>query len=138
MKYLIDTHVLIWALTNDEKLTDTAHQIVATKSIYVSNISLWEISIKYQLGKLEWNGFNPADIWQEGEKIEFKLLPFSPMEATGFYKLERLHKDVFDRMIIWQAIKNSMVLVSKDSRMQQYEKFGLDLTWWKKKYPWEK
>jgi len=51
------------------------------------------------------------------------------MKATGFYKLESLHKDVFDRMIIWQAIKNSMILVSKDSKIQQYKKFGLDLTW---------
>ena len=95
----------------------------------MSTISLWEISIKYALGKLQLEGFSPEDIWKEAEKVGYKLLPFSANEAIGFYKLERLHKDVFDRMLIWQAIKNNMILVSKDSKMQQYEKFGLDLTW---------
>ncbi len=54
---------------------------------------------------------------------------FQQMKCWVSYRLERLHKDAFDRMIIWQAIKNDMILISKDERMPQYEKCGLQLIW---------
>jgi PIN domain nuclease of toxin-antitoxin system len=130
MKYLLDTHTFIWSLVDETKLTNKTRVLLSTApQVYVSIVSLWEISIKFGIGKLELEGSNPEDIWKKGEQIGFRLLPLAPMDVLGFHKLERLHKDAFDRMIIWQAIKNSMTLVSKDTMMSQYEKFGLDLIW---------
>jgi PIN domain nuclease of toxin-antitoxin system len=130
MKYLLDTHTLIWSLIDETKLTEKTRELLFTaSSVYTSVVSLWEISIKFQLGKLELEGRSPEETWRAAERIGFKLLPLSANEVLGFYRLERLHKDAFDRMIIWQAIKNDMILISKDERMPQYEKFGLNLIW---------
>ncbi len=97
--------------------------------IYVSTVSFWEISVKYSLGKMELNGGTPEDLYRASEKLRFRFLPLSEDDAASFYKLEPLHKDTFDRLIIWQAIKNNMILLSKDSWMSEYKKFGLDLIW---------
>jgi PIN domain nuclease of toxin-antitoxin system len=130
MKYLLDTHTLIWALVDEAKLTRKTRTLLSeTPFVYVSVVSLWEISIKFQLGKLELNGRSPEEIWEAGESIGFKSLPAAENEVLSFYKLERLHKDAFDRMLVWQALKNNMVLISKDTRMSLYVKFGLDLIW---------
>jgi PIN domain nuclease of toxin-antitoxin system len=128
MKYLLDTHTLIWSLIDEAKLTDETRELLfEAPSVYISVVSLWEISIKFQLGKLELDGRSPEEIWKAAERIGFKLFPLSANEVLGFYRLERLHKDAFDRMIIWQAIKNDMILISKDERMPQYKKLGLQL-----------
>jgi PIN domain nuclease of toxin-antitoxin system len=130
MKYLLDTHVLAWSFTNTSKISDRVKEILSKEtSLYVSTVSLWEISIKFNLGKLELNGLTPEEFFVVAEKWGFNFIPFSNREAITFYKLERLHKDPFDRMLIWQSITNGMTLLSKDNRMEAYEKLGLNLIW---------
>jgi PIN domain nuclease of toxin-antitoxin system len=112
MKCLLDTHTLIWSLIDETKLTDETRELLfEAPSVYVSVVSLWELSIKFQLGKLELDGRSPEETWLAAERIGFKLLPLAANEVLGFYRLERLHKDAFDRMIIWQAIKNNVILI---------------------------
>lgn len=130
MKFLLDTHVFAWSLMNPAKLSEKVKKILVNESsLYISVVSLWEISIKFNLGKLELDGLTPEELFSVGEKWGLKLLPISGKEAISFYKLERLHKDPFDRMLIWQSISNGMTLLSKDNRMIAYEKFGLNLIW---------
>jgi PIN domain nuclease of toxin-antitoxin system len=130
MRYLLDTHVFVWSLMDTAKLSDKVKKILLSEnSLFVSSISLWEISIKYNLGKLKLNGLTPEELYKEAVGWGFVFIPFSNKEAISFHRLQRLHKDPFDRMIIWQSISNGMTLLSKDSSMIGYEKFGLDLIW---------
>lgn len=130
MKYLLDTHVLIWSLTKRSKLSSKVKKILTEESnLLVSVVSLWEISLKYSLGKLEIDGMTPDEFLIEAESVGFRFVSVSNGEAISFHRLQRLHKDPFDRMIIWQCISNGMTLLSKDERMVEYEKFGLRVIW---------
>jgi PIN domain nuclease of toxin-antitoxin system len=130
MKYLLDTHVLIWSLTDRPKLSAKVKKILIEESnLLVSVVSLWEISLKYSLGKLEMDGMTPDEFFVEAESVGFKFAPISNREAVSFHRLQRLHKDPFDRMIVWQCISNGLTLLSKDNRMQDYERLGLHLIW---------
>ena len=132
MKYLLDTHVLLWAIFDDEKLSEMARKIIKDQDnkIYASIISYWEISLKYALGKLELMGITPDELPKHAQKADINTLGVNKKIVSTFYKLPKLkHKDPFDRMIIWQAISNKITLISRDTALSDYQKFGLKLLW---------
>lgn len=132
MTYLLDTHTLLWTLFEDEKLSAKARDAIsnAENEIYVSVISYWEISLKYALGKLELEGITPDELPEKAKEIDIETMDLSEEDAITFYKLPRLkHKDPFDRLIIWQAIRRDLPLISKDKSMEDYQPFGLVALW---------
>jgi PIN domain nuclease of toxin-antitoxin system len=132
MKYLLDTHSFLWVLFDDEKLSEKVKEIVREpeNEIYTSVITYWEISLKYSIGKLELEGISPDELPIKAKEIGIETLEVSEEETASFYKLPKIkHKDPFDRLIIWQAIKRNIVLISKDEEMDNYKKFGLNLLW---------
>ena len=132
MSFLLDSHTLLWIILNRSKLpTKVIETLENTQNrIYVSSVSIWEISLKYSLGKLKLNGRNPDDLPEAIITSGFEPLDLSPKHTSTFYKLPlTTHRDPFDRMLIWQAIQMNLTLVSKDSRLQQYEEFGLKTLW---------
>ena len=132
MKYLLDTHTLLWVLFEDEKLSEKARTAIKNpdNEIYVSTITYWEISLKYSISKIELEGITPEQLPQKAKEIGIKTLEVSEYEASTFYKLPKVkHKDPFDRMIIWQAINRNITLISKDKKMSGYQKFGLNILW---------
>ncbi len=132
MIYLLDTHTLLWTLFEDEKLSAKARDAIsnAENEIYVSVISYWEISLKYALGKLELEGITPDELPEKAKEIDIETMDLSEEDVITFYKLPRLkHKDPFDRLIIWQAIRRDLPLISKDKNMEDYQKFGLVTLW---------
>jgi PIN domain nuclease of toxin-antitoxin system len=129
MKYLLDTHTFIWTILDSAKLSAKARKIIRAEEIYVSSISLWEISIKYGLGKLELDNTNPEQLLVAARSIDIKEITITADEAVSFYTLKLLHKDPFDRMLVWQCLKNNFTLLSKDERIQEYKAFGLNLIW---------
>ena len=132
MIYLLDTHTLLWTLFEDEKLSAKAREAIsdAENEIYVSVISYWEISLKYALGKLELEGITPDELPEKSKEIDIETMELSEEDVITFYKLPRLkHKDPFDRLIIWQAIRRDLPLISKDKIMEDYQKFGLVTLW---------
>ena len=132
MKYLLDTHVLLWYLFEDEKLSKKATEILTKLDIdiYISAISFWEISVKFNSGKLHLNELVPEDLPERCIDYGFKALPMSTMEAASFYKLSSVyHRDPFDRMLIWQSIQNNLVLITNDGNMSLYKADGLKLLW---------
>ena len=132
MIYLLDTHTLLWTLFEDEKLSAKAREAIsnAENEIYVSVISYWEISLKYALGKLELEGITPDELPEKSKEIDIETMDLSEEDVITFYKLPRLkHKDPFDRLIIWQAIRRDLPLISKDKNMEDYQKFGLVTLW---------
>ncbi len=132
MKYLLDTHTLLWVLFEDEKLSNTAKEIIinSENEIFVSIITYWEIALKYGTGKLQLENITPAEIPLKSKEINIETLILSETEASTFYKLPKIrHKDPFDRLIIWQAIHKNMTLISKDKAMKEYEQFGFNVLW---------
>jgi len=121
-----------WAVFDSPKLSVKSKEIILNpgNSIYVSAITFWEISLKYSLGKLELSNISPEALPLISQESGFELLELSAIDSASFYKLPNIkHKDPFDRIIIWQSINNSLILISKDSSLQDYKEFGLRFIW---------
>lgn len=96
----------------------------------VSSVSLWEIALKLSLGKLELQGIAAADLPRIASEHDFTLCALSAETAASFdLPRNHDHRDPFDRMLVWQAMRESAVLVSRDRAMASYEAFGLRLLW---------
>ena len=132
MNYLLDTHSFLWALFAPERLSKPAAQEIKSpdNDVSVSVATFWEVSLKYALGKLELEGIEPEELPGSAAEMGLDILPIGPSEAASFHKLPRLaHKDPFDRLLIWQAIQQKMVVISKDRQFKKYRKFGLKCHW---------
>ncbi|MBS9780546.1 MAG: type II toxin-antitoxin system VapC family toxin [Moraxellaceae bacterium] len=121
--YLLDTHTLIWLIDNPEKLSPKVANILLNEnnSLYYSMISIWEITIKISIGKLDLQE-NWYEVFQT-ELFHNRILPIS-MNWQQMQILEKLpfyHRDPFDRMLIAQAQFNKLQLLSKDSVFSQYD-----------------
>jgi PIN domain nuclease of toxin-antitoxin system len=129
MKILLDTHYLLWAFIDTSKIEKNIFEklLLEENEVYYSQISLWEISIKYNLGKLLIRGMNPEEFYSEIENSFLKCRVMENEELVSFYKLPLEHKDPFDRVLIWQCIQADYHLLSVDSKMINYKKYGLKL-----------
>lgn len=118
MKLLLDTHVVLWWLASPEELAAGAHKAIEspTNEVFVSAASLWEMSIKQELGKLTLPG-NPVEAL---ESIGFAMLDISAEHGWRAGGLAPHHKDPFDRMLVAQADTESMVLVTRDANIPKY------------------
>lgn len=132
MRYLLDTHSFLWALFSPEKLSRSVRDTIKDRDneIAISVISLWEISLKYALGKLELHNSDPEDMPGAALEMGIDLITVDPKEAASFHNLQRLpHKDPFDRFLVWQAIQGNMILISKDRSLRDYCRYGLRIHW---------
>lgn len=86
-----------------------------------------DLSIKYSIGKLFLNGITPEEFYQELSNSFLICRRQENKELISSHFLPREHKDPFDRMIIWQAIKSDMMLLSVDAKMNLYKEYGLKL-----------
>lgn len=133
MKYLLDTHVLIWAQTKTDELSKKSRNIIEdiNNEIYFRVISLWEIKVKDSIGKLDCNSEKLKNILDMAISKDFQALDLTQELVTGYNLPPRpLHKDPFDRMLIWQAIHLGLTLISKDKKFKIYEELmSLHLTW---------
>ena len=131
-RLMLDTHVLLWAIGNSAELSSRVAECIRNREnkIFVSAISLWEISLKCSVRKLELS-FAIEDIPKYCEQIGFNLIPVMPLEALGFLKLpqKQNHKDPFDRMLIYQCISGRYSLLSRDEQMKRYANDGLECIW---------
>ena len=118
MRFLADTHAYLWWLGDDPTLRSRAREAMAepTAIVYVSAATIWEISIKSSLGKLEIEGDPVSEIWKNG----FVELPMTAQHAHHAGQLPRHHDDPFDRMLIAQAQLENLVLVSRDRKLVPY------------------
>ena len=127
MRYLVDTHVLLWSFINPARLSFSISQLLKNKNnvIYYSPINLWEISIKYGLKKINLKGITPEAFYDEVNNSFYICKKINNADLITSYKLPIYHKDPFDRFLIWEAIKNDFILMSVDKRMDLYKKEGL-------------
>ena len=124
MKYLLDTHIVIWAMVGSAKLSDKAYSILCAPAnvFYVSAASIWEVSIKHSV--------RPGDVPVTAEQmIRFCRnsgvveLPVSFEHSHVVGSLPMYHNDPFDRMLVAQAMAENLGLVSHDGRLPQYGDF---------------
>jgi PIN domain nuclease of toxin-antitoxin system len=130
--YLIDTHILIWAALVPSRISKRAMKVLENidNNIYVNAISFWEISIKYSKGNLLLGDYKPDDFPDFSEQMGFEIIQLDASTTASFYKLKaEHHKDPFDRLLIWQAIKNDYTLVTDDIHVKKYEDMGLKSLW---------
>ena len=129
MNYLVDTHYLLWSLIVPSKIKKHATKILTdTRTIkYVSKISFWEIALKYSIGKLKLEGTTPEEILNASRESGFKVLDIDEEDIVSSHLLPFIenHRDPFDRLIVWQCIRNNIVLITADIRLRGYETHGL-------------
>ncbi len=132
MNYLLDTHALIWSITEKGKLSNAVRKIFENgeNSFLVSTIAFWEISLKFSSGKLELKGFVPDEIPGLSLQSGFKIISISPEETSSHHRLIKTgHKDPFDRMLIWQAIQRNLIFITKDDDLDPNKTAGLKTFW---------
>ncbi|GIH74406.1 type II toxin-antitoxin system VapC family toxin [Planobispora longispora] len=117
MRLLLDTHVILWWLSDDETLSDEIKDLIDTEiDVFVSAATIWEVGIKQALGKLA-----PADLPERILDSELRELPMTPAHALTAARLPPLHRDPFDRMLIAQARCEGLTLVTRDGEIQKYD-----------------
>jgi PIN domain nuclease of toxin-antitoxin system len=118
VKYLLDTHVLLWWLDGESPLPAAVrHQIDdSVNEIVVSVATIWEIAIKKALGKLQ----APDDLLDILEQNNMAVLPLKAQHAQAISQLPALHNDPFDRMLVIQAYVENLMLVTRDKAVQAY------------------
>jgi PIN domain nuclease of toxin-antitoxin system len=128
VRLLLDTHAFLWWLVDDERLPRAAHDAIAEpgNSIFVSAASIWEIATKHRIGKLAHAGEIVADVDSAILGQGFKELPISVSHGRTAGMLPGPHKDPFDRMLIAQAMTETMVLVSNE---QLFDAYGVQRLW---------
>jgi PIN domain nuclease of toxin-antitoxin system len=131
MNILIDTNIIFWILFDSKSLNKKEKLIIEdnTNQIIVSSISIFEISLKYSINKLELENITPDEIPDLLKNEGYVIEDVSYDSFSSFYKLPFLeeHKDPFDRILIWEAIRKKYSLLSRDEKFQYYKKCGLNL-----------
>lgn len=120
MRILLDTHVFIWAVTDDPRLTRATRRLMEdAEEVHVSAASIWEIAIKAALGKIDAESEEMARAIKESGFVE---LPVSTAHAAQVAKLPLLHdhKDPFDRLLVAQSMIVPLILLTADPKVLAY------------------
>lgn len=122
MKYLLDTHTLIWFLEGNDALSKEAKSIIeeGESRKYVSIASIWEIAIKVNLEKLKLA--KPLETFLfELSQTDIAILPIKLSHTIRLSKLGFFHKDPFDRLIIAQSIEEDFQILTRDPNFPAYD-----------------
>ena len=123
MKYLLDTHVMLWFLEDSKELSGAVKEILLNgeNELFWSAASLWEITVKISLGKLKLE-----EGWQQLLKKEKKINRIRDLAIDHTHCMPNLtlpwhHRDPFDRLLISQAIVENLVLLTRDEKIRKYD-----------------
>ena len=116
-RILLDTHLLLWALSTPARLPAATRREIERNQVFVSAASIWEIAIKSSTGKLKADAMEVLD---ELPVAGFDLLPVSGVHAARTAGLGSLHNDPFDRMLVAQALCETMPLLTNDETLASY------------------
>lgn len=121
MNLLLDTHVALWAITDNPKLSKKARELIASPktNVWISTASIWEITIKHSLGRgdMPVSGKDALRFFSESG---YRRLPIEPEHAVAVEDLPAHHNDPFDRILIAQALVEPMRLMTHDRIVALY------------------
>lgn len=122
MKYLLDTHTLIWAFNGNKQLPENVINVIESpkSQIFVSIVSFWEIAIKRSLGKLDIES-TTENLLQEVQNSPIKIINIKPEYIFLLEKLPFYHKDPFDRLLIGTAKVEKLKIIGIDEAFDKYE-----------------
>lgn len=126
MNLLLDTHALIWMATGDAQLSATAAATTTApgNDAFVSAVSFYEIELKRRRGQMPTN--LPADLQAVCELEGYILIDITPADATGAAQLQDRHRDPWDRLLVSQAMRRGMTIITKD---QEFAAYGVPVVW---------
>jgi PIN domain nuclease of toxin-antitoxin system len=125
MRLLLDTHIFLWLTADSPLLNSHSRRLIAdASSVYVSSVTIWEAAIKTSIGKLT---VDPDDLLLEIEKCCFQELPVLGRHAAGVARLPLLHADPFDRLLVAQAISETMRLMTADAQLAAYSELVITI-----------
>jgi len=124
MKILVDTSIFIWYITANEKLNHEHLRIIKdlNNEIYLSVISIWEVTIKQQIGKITFPLEVPEYFLIQRKKHKIKSLHLDENTIRNLPMLPHIHRDPFDRMLICQAMEHDLFLMTVDETIKKYDK----------------
>jgi PIN domain nuclease of toxin-antitoxin system len=120
MRLLLDTHLLLWALSDPSRLSKAVRRQIEDNDVFASAASIWEISIKSALGNLK---ADPNEVLEAIEPAGFSILSISGLHAAKVGGLPPVHRDPFDRMLVAQALIEPMILLTNDRVLASYGPF---------------
>ncbi|MFY9301943.1 MAG: type II toxin-antitoxin system VapC family toxin [Atribacterales bacterium] len=122
MKALLDTHVFLWWITDDQRLSSRVREIIAdgTNEILFSAASGWEIAIKTRLGRLQLPDDPKIFIPEQLELNAIEVLPVQIGHALHVYQLPSHHRDPFDHLLIAQAQLEKLPILTADPQISRY------------------
>lgn len=121
MNLLLDTHVALWAITDDPKLSTKAREMLLAprSNVWVSAVNVWEIAIKYSLGR-EVMPISGQEALKYFRSAGYQFLAVEPEHAAIVGDLENHHQDPFDRLLVAQALVEPMRLLTHDVLVSRY------------------
>ncbi len=122
MKILLDTHIFLWFVSSDRRLTPDMRDIIQNldNEIFLSVISIWEAIVKYQLGKLPLPEAPEIYLPKQRDRHQISNLNLDQASVAYLATLPSLHRDPFDRMLICQALQNDMAIATVDETVRSY------------------
>ncbi len=122
MNILLDTHALLWFYSGDTQLSSTSQNLIkdTSNNCYVSIASIWEITIKYNIGKLELEN-SLTDLFEFIKRNQISVIPIEFDHLLKLSSLPLIHRDPFDRIIIAQGISEKLTVISKDRFFSDYD-----------------
>ena len=121
MRLLLDTHAFLWAISDDRRLGKRSRSLILKEAseVWLSHISIWEIAIKHALARADMP-LSAAQACQWAEEAGFALLPIAVPHLLTLEPLPLHHRDPFDRLLVAQAIREELTLLSADGAFQAY------------------
>ncbi|MFZ4664970.1 MAG: type II toxin-antitoxin system VapC family toxin [Prochlorotrichaceae cyanobacterium] len=122
MKILLDTHIFLWFISGDTQLLTTVRDAIREpdNDIYLSVVSVWEVIVKYQLGKLLLPEHPETYLPKQRDLHQISSLSLDENSVVKLAELPPLHRDPFDRMLICQALQNGLTIATVDSAIRAY------------------
>jgi PIN domain nuclease of toxin-antitoxin system len=122
MKILLDTHIFLWFISGDSRLSTDVRDAIRDpdNEIYLSVVSVWESIVKYQLGKLPLPESPETYLPKQRNLHQIASLALDETSVAQLAKLPPLHRDPFDRMLICQAVQNSLIIATVDAAVRAY------------------
>jgi PIN domain nuclease of toxin-antitoxin system len=122
MKILLDTHIFLWFISGDSRLSANIRDTIRDNDneVYLSVVSIWESIIKYQLGKLPLPESPETYLPKQRDLHQIVSIVIDEQSVTKLARLPLLHRDPFDRMIICQALQHNLVIATVDEAIRAY------------------
>jgi len=122
MRILLDTHIFLWFISGDTQLSTDVRDAIRNpdNDVYLSAVSVWEAIVKYQLGKLPLPENPETYLPKQRDLHQIASLVLDESSVIQLAKLPPLHRDPFDRMLICQALQNSLTIATVDTAIRAY------------------